>query len=182
MSQTETWKHFEENDLTHSAAHYLMAIDALLRQQGYARVSDVARFLEVTTGSASVSLRTLKSRGLVEEDQNRFLQLSEGGAALAHRVEINRQMLITLFHEVFGVDPQAAEIDACKIEHLLSDETRERLRVFLAFMRSQTPEAEVLPEALRKFIFACPGIEECEVCEDQCQFTTLAEAEDTAQA
>jgi Mn-dependent DtxR family transcriptional regulator len=182
MSQTETWKHFEENDLTHSAAHYLMAIDALLRQQGYARVSDVARFLEVTTGSASVSLRTLKSRGLVEEDQNRFVQLSEAGAALAHRVEINRQMLITLFHNVFGVDPQAAEIDACKIEHLLSDETRERLRIFLAFTNSDNPEAKRLPDALREFTFQCPGPEECTVCEDECQFTTLAEAEDTSEA
>lgn len=177
MSQTETWKHFEENDLTHSAAHYLMAIDALLRQQGYARVSDVARFLEVTTGSASVAIRTLKDRGLVAEDANRFLQLSGSGAALAHRVEVNRQMLIALFEKVFGVNSEAAEIDACKIEHLLSDETRERLRIFLAFTNSDTPEAKALPSALHEFTFQCPGPEECEVCDDQCEFTGLTESE-----
>jgi Mn-dependent DtxR family transcriptional regulator len=176
MKHVDTWKHFEENELTHSAAHYLMAIDTLMRQNGYARVSDVARFLEVTTGSASVSLRSLKERGFVDVDANRFLQLTEAGAGLAHRVEVNRQMLIALFRDVIGVDGDSAEIDACKIEHLLSDMTRERLRIFLAFMRSEKKEARGVTRALREFEFECPGLESCDVCEETCQFADITEA------
>ncbi len=171
----DVWKQFDENVVTHSAAHYLMAVDALLRRQGYARVSDVARFLEVTSGSASVSLRALKSRELVVEDDNRFLQLSESGAALAHRIKINRQMVVNLLHEVMGVPEEIADIDACKIEHLLSDETRARLRFFLAFTKSEAAVARQIPRALARFNFECPGVDACDLCEDDCQFQCLDE-------
>jgi DtxR family Mn-dependent transcriptional regulator len=176
----EIWKHFDQNVVTHSGAHYLMAVDSLLRRQGYARVSDVARFLEVTTGSASVSLKSLKQRGLVVEDNNRFLQLSEEGAALAHKIEVNRQMLVTLLSDILGVPREIAEVDACKTEHLLSDETRDKLRVFLAFVRSDAGGRLRLPEKLDKFNFECPGLEECELCEEACQFQCLDESVETA--
>ncbi|NUP89784.1 MAG: metal-dependent transcriptional regulator [Candidatus Sumerlaeia bacterium] len=173
----DVWKHFEDNVITHSAAHYLMAIDALLREQGYARVSDVARFLEVTTGSASVSLKTLKQRDLVTEDANRFLQLSPEGAALAHKIQVNKQMLVTLLHQVLAVPKEIAEIDACKIEHLLSDETRERLRVFLSLIKCDDAVAELLHRALNRVHVECPGVENCELCEDECTFHCVNEDE-----
>jgi Mn-dependent DtxR family transcriptional regulator len=174
-AQMDVWKQFDENPVTHSGAHYLMAVDTLLRQQGYARVSDVARFLEVTTGSASVSLKTLKQRGLIEEDHNRFLHLSQEGAAIAHRIQVNKQMLISLLRDVLGVPEESADIDACKIEHLLSDEVRKGLRTFLAFLRSGTPEANAMSSALKRFNFECPGVDECDLCEDTCQFKCMVD-------
>lgn len=170
----DVWKHFEDNVITHSAAHYLMAIDTLLRGQGYARVSDVARFLEVTTGSASISLKTLKQRGLVTEDSNRFLQLSPQGAAIAHKIQVNKQMLVSLLHQVLAVPHDIAEIDACKIEHLLSDETRERLRVFLSFMKGDDRLGEKLARALHRINVECPGLDNCELCEEECTFRCVS--------
>ena len=79
----EVWKSFEENMLTHSAAHYLMTIRDLLESQGYARVTDIAKRLNITRGSCSISLKPLKKRGLVVEDPNKFLTLSEEGKRLA---------------------------------------------------------------------------------------------------
>ena len=64
------WKEFEENQLTHSAAHYLMTIEDLLADNGYARVTDVAKRLNITRGSASIGLKPLKKRELVLEDEN----------------------------------------------------------------------------------------------------------------
>ena len=48
----EVWKEFEQNEITHSIAHHLMAVDDLLVKQGYSRVTDVARYLNITKGSA----------------------------------------------------------------------------------------------------------------------------------
>ena len=76
----DSWKEFEHNPITHSAAHHLVAIAELLEKFGYARVSDVARLLEITRGSVSVTLKGLKQRGLVTEDGRRFLGLSDDGA------------------------------------------------------------------------------------------------------
>ena len=51
----EVWRAYEENEVTHSAAHYLMAVYELKAQHGYARVSDVAKHLQITKGSVSSS-------------------------------------------------------------------------------------------------------------------------------
>jgi Mn-dependent DtxR family transcriptional regulator len=52
INDSSYWREFERNDITHSAAHYLMAIDALREEYGYARVTDVADMLKVSRGAA----------------------------------------------------------------------------------------------------------------------------------
>lgn len=168
MSQ-EVWKEFEDNQITHSAAHYLMAIKQLLEDHGYARVTDIAKALNITRGSCSISLKPLKKRGYVVEDENRFLKLSEEGQRLAELVELNDKLLEVLFSEVLGVDPDQAEIDACKIEHLLSIESSRRLSVFIRTWRSGAKEVEAFRKLLSKQNPDCAGdAAHCELCKSIC--------------
>jgi len=132
----ETWKEFEHNEITHSAAHHLMAIDDLIRKLGYARVSDIARQLNITRGSVSVSLQPLKEAGLVVQDENRHLRLSRPGQALVDAIRTKRLLVQRLFHEVLGVTALQAEVDACKVEHLLSNDTAQKIVAFLRFIDS----------------------------------------------
>ena len=129
-STMEVWKEFSENEITHSGAHHLLAIMELVGKRGYARVTDVARFLEITTGSASTNLKSLKSKGMVVEDENRFITLSEEGQKLAEAILNRRQILEEFFEKVLGVDHLTAEVDACKTEHLLSAATTQRMAEF----------------------------------------------------
>lgn len=122
-STMDVWKEFNDNVVTHSAAHHLLAILELTKKRGYARVTDVAKFLEITTGSASTNLKNLKQKGFVAEDENRFLSLSEEGRSIAVGILKRREILRRFFTEVLGVHPEQASIDACKTEHLLSAET-----------------------------------------------------------
>ncbi|MBP9838651.1 MAG: metal-dependent transcriptional regulator [Proteobacteria bacterium] len=129
-STMEVWKEFGENEITHSAAHHILAIQELIAKRGYARVTDVAKFLEITTGSASTNLKSLKQKGLVVEDENRFLTLSEGGAKIGDEILKRRAILEHFFENVLGVSKMTAEIDACKTEHLLSMETTKKMADF----------------------------------------------------
>ncbi len=168
MSQ-EVWKEFEDNQITHSAAHYLMAIKTLLEDNGYARVTDIAKALNITRGSCSISLKPLKKRGFVVEDDNRFLKLSEEGQRLAELVELNDKLLEILFGEVLGVDPEQAEIDACKIEHLLSIDSSTRLSAFVKVWRSNAPEVKAFKNLLSKAKADCSGDSEtCAICQSIC--------------
>ncbi len=126
----DVWKEFGENEITHSAAHHLLAIAELSAKRGYARVTDVAKFLEITSGSASTNLKGLKQKGLVTEDENRFICLSEDGKRLADAILKRREILQHFFTTVLGVDEQQAEIDACKTEHLLSMNTTTKMAEF----------------------------------------------------
>lgn len=130
-STMDVWKEFSENVITHSAAHHLLAILELTEKRGYARVTDVAKFLEITTGSASTNLKSLKQKGLVVEDDNRFISLSKEGENLAKAILNRRYVLENFFINVLKVSAEQAEKDACKTEHLLSRETTMKMAEFI---------------------------------------------------
>lgn len=165
----EVWKEYEDNALTHSAAHYLMTIKELLELQGYARVTDIAKRLNITRGSCSISLKALKKRGYVVEDENRFLRLSPEGMRLAEMVERNDELLEKFFKNVLGVDPDQAEVDACKIEHLLSIESSIRLESFIRTWESMGDVVGVFNQERRKHEVQCSSdAGSCEVCGQFC--------------
>jgi len=128
---TDVWKQFEENNITHSAAHHLTAIHELREKRGYARVTDVAKHLNITTGSASTNLKSLKAKGLIIEDDNRFLALTDEGLAIAKAVLSRKGILEKFLVDVLKVSAEQAEIDACKTEHLISSETAKKLTKFV---------------------------------------------------
>jgi len=144
-----SWKEFNENPISHSMAHYLMTLRDLHAGQGYARVSDVARELKVTKGTVSVQMRHLKEKGFVSEDDNRHLTLTDQGESVAHQVVTNRGTIIQFLHTVLGVDPGQAEIDACKIEHLLSPETEHKILALVQLLLSGDPAARSLLKKLK---------------------------------
>ena len=163
------WKEFEQNPITHSAAHHLMAIGDLIQRLGYARVSDVAKQLKITRGSVSISLQALKKDGLVEQDENRHLRLSQRGQRLVGEIEAKRLIVIRLLSEVLGVDPVQAEIDACKMEHLLSGHSARQIVTLLKFIDSDADEARRFVAALRDFDPVCAGhTDACPSCDDTC--------------
>jgi DtxR family Mn-dependent transcriptional regulator len=127
----EVWKKFDETELTHSSVHHLMAVHYLIEQNGYARAVDIGRYLNLTRGSISVTLNKLKGKHYLEEDRNKFYKLSEKGELFVRSVIDKRIILKKFFTEVLGLPSQTAEIDACKIEHLLSRETSEKLLTFM---------------------------------------------------
>lgn len=150
LGQQKTWKLFDQNPLTHSAAHYLMTIQRLIEEQGYARVTDTAKELNITPGSCSISIKALRKKGLIEEDDNKFLRLSDDGVQLVHIIRRNDELLEIFFRDVLGVDPWQAEIDACKIEHLISIETSMQLATFIDLIQSDKKIAKDFLAALKK--------------------------------
>jgi Mn-dependent DtxR family transcriptional regulator len=128
----ETWKEFEANELTHSAAHHLLAIHELGAEYGgWARVSDIAHELGITRGSVSINLRALKKRGYVATDEHRMVKLSPKGTEIIQAIKTKKTLFKLFLTDVLGVSEHQAEIDSCKIEHLISHETSERLAQYV---------------------------------------------------
>jgi Mn-dependent DtxR family transcriptional regulator len=165
----ETWKEFEANELTHSAAHHLLAIDEVgAAYGGWARVSDIARRLNITRGSVSINLRTLKKRGWVQHDEHRLVRLSPKGVKVVHAVRAKRAIVKKLLHEVLGVPDEQAEIDSCKVEHLISDDTAQRLLQFLQFLTSRSSAGRKALEQFAEARPTCPTSRTCPVCLGHC--------------
>ncbi len=110
-----------------SAEDYLEAILILKKKKGYARSLDVARYLKVSKPSVSAAMKTLQDGGLVMMEDGKLLDLTEEGAEIAEKVYAKHCVLTELLCAV-GVSAEQAETDACEIEHVISDETFDRLK------------------------------------------------------
>ncbi|MGI4994040.1 metal-dependent transcriptional regulator [Halobacteriovorax sp. GFR7] len=123
-----------EAELSHSMVHYLLAIHKLKEDKGYARVTDIAKDLGLTKGSVSTALNNLKKRNLVkEEDDTKFLLLTDDGHDEVHKTLTSRTLLYYFLKDFVGVSEAVAEKDSCMIEHLLSEETSTK---FFEFMKT----------------------------------------------
>lgn len=170
----ETWKAFEANELTHSAAHHLLAIDDVGADYGgWARVSDIARRLDITRGSVSINLRTLKKRGWVQTDERRLVKLTPKAVKVVHAVRAKRTIVRTFLHEVLGLSLQVAEIDACKVEHLISHEAAQRLLHFQQVLTTGTPASRKVLKEFRDAQPTCPTGRTCQVCRGHCLIEEL---------
>jgi DtxR family Mn-dependent transcriptional regulator len=158
------WKTFAENEVTHSTAHYLTAVHELRARRGYARVSDVARELEVTKGTVSIQMKHLKERGLIVEDENGFLLLTPGGESIAHEVMQSRNVVIEFLSGLLGVPADQARIDACKIEHLLGREASHQLLALVHLLQSDDEAAGRFRERFREYKLSCPDASTCKLC------------------
>lgn len=173
----ETWKEFEANELTHSAAHHLLAIHEVGQKYGgWARVSDIARQLDITRGSVSINLRALKKRGWIATGEHHLVKLSPKGLKAVQSVVATRTVVKAFLTEVLGTPEPQAEIDSCKVEHLISPSTAHRLVRFMRFLTSGDPVAKKLLERLRAFDEACPEDRTCDVCKGRCLVDDLEPA------
>ena len=147
-----TWKEYSANEVSHSMAHYLVTLRDLRASQGYARVSDIADELGVTKGTVSQQIRHLKERGYVLVDKARHLNLTEAGLSIARQIIYNRGTLIRFLNKVLRVDSNQAEIDACKMEHLLSPIASHKLLVLVKLLLSEDSNAASLLEKFKNLL------------------------------
>jgi DtxR family Mn-dependent transcriptional regulator len=138
-------------DLSHSAAHHLVAIHELgAAYGGWARVSDIARRLHLTRGSVSITLRGLRRRGLVTSDEHRMVRLTPPGEQIALAVASRKTTLHAFFTQVLNLPAGPAEADSCRMEHLVSEETGNRLARFVQIMTSDDAAARKVRERFEK--------------------------------
>jgi Mn-dependent DtxR family transcriptional regulator len=117
--------------VSHSAAHYLMAISDLVAEKGQARCSDIAARLNITRGAALLGLKNLQKKGLIQRDEKQRYHLPETSLQLACHVRGNHTLLYRFFKEVLHLSSEESETSACRMAHLLSEEAALRLSAIL---------------------------------------------------
>lgn len=114
-----------------SGENYLETILVLHNRQGYVRSIDIANELEFTKPSISRAMGILKNEGYITVEPSGNIVLTEKGYAKASAV-FERHRLITQFLEItLGLEHDLAEQDACRIEHIIAEETFLRLKRYV---------------------------------------------------
>ena len=110
-----------------SGEDYLEAILVLQKKLGMVRSVDVARHMEVSKPSVCHAVATLRDGGFLTMDEDHFLHLTDVGREAAERI-YERHCFFTEQLIATGVDHKTAEADACRIEHIISQDSFEKIR------------------------------------------------------
>ena len=113
--------------LTSSMEDYLEAALVLQQKHGYIRCVDVAGYLGVTKPSVSRAVKELSKKKCVMKKTDGTLSLTEQGQKLAKQI-YERHLFFTQQLMDVGVPYEIAEQDACRLEHVISEESFKRLR------------------------------------------------------
>ncbi len=110
-----------------SAENYLETILMLKKEKGEVRSIDIANELEFSKPSVSIAMKNLRENGYIETSKDGYITLTDKGADIAERM-YERHVMITNWLVSIGVEPQTAASDACRIEHVLSEQSFEAIK------------------------------------------------------
>ena len=117
------------SEMTQSLEDYLEAVYVLIADDRPAQVRDVAKMLSVKMPSVVKAIRELKRLGLVVQEPYSNIELTVKGGRVARQV-LGRHKLLRTFLMKLGVSRRHADRDACLMEHILSAETLDKIRIY----------------------------------------------------
>ena len=117
-------------NLHESAEMYLETIYILIRQHGSVRSIDVAEHMGYSKPSISRAVGLLKKGGYLTVEADGALALTEEGRCVAEKI-FERHTVLSNMLVRMGVSAETAAEDACKIEHVISDEAFLAIKQYL---------------------------------------------------
>jgi len=115
---------------------YLEAIAKLGEGKKVVKVKQLSEMLGVKMPSVTSALKKLSERELVEHERYGHIKLTPEGDELARDVICRHEALTRFFAQALGIDRVTAEEDACKIEHVISPLSMDRLTKFVEFIEA----------------------------------------------
>lgn len=119
-----------ESFMNESREDYLEAVLVLGEKGKAVRSVDIAHHLHVSRPSVTIALKNLAKENYLYIDEHHHVHLSREGERIAEAV-YERHVLFTHFFVQLGVDPLIAAKDACRMEHIISEESYQALKSFL---------------------------------------------------
>lgn len=113
-----------------SQENYLETILKLSKTLSKVRSIDIVNDLGYSKPSVSIAMKNLKENGLITISSSGAIELTQEGYEIANKT-LEKEKLITNLLISFGVSKKQAGIDACKIEHVLSDESFDAIKKHL---------------------------------------------------
>lgn len=113
-----------------SAENYLETILILAKRQEHVRSIDIVHEMHFSKPSVSIAMKNLRQNGLILTDNDGYISLTESGLRIAESV-YDRHTCLTSMLVNLGVDPVIAAEDACRMEHVLSQESFDAIKKHL---------------------------------------------------
>ena len=151
----------QKGRLSPALEDYLEAVWEILRERPAARVKLIAEYLGVKMGSVTPALKRLRDLGLVNYTARSSVELTEEGARQARRVSSRHRIVERFLVEFLGVSQENAARDACAMEHVLSNETVDRIVRWFEYLQRCDHETQEPVQQFHGCSLVHPGLQEC---------------------
>jgi Mn-dependent DtxR family transcriptional regulator len=106
---------------------YLDAVYELSADDG-ARLTDIAKRMNVTKSTASAAMTALAKKHLIESERYQHIRLTESGKEMAESATRKQETIYRFFSEILKLDDETADVDADAIKHIISDKAVKSMR------------------------------------------------------
>lgn len=125
-----------------SEEDYLEKILMLRERNGQVRSIDIVNEMNYSKPSISIAMKKLRETGMARMDAGGYITLTEEGEKIARRI-YSRHRLLEKVLKAIGVDAEKAEEEACRIEHVIDDDTYEKINAFYEKNLGETSERKI---------------------------------------
>ena len=113
-----------------SQEDYLERILQISQRKENVHAIDIARDMNFSKPSVSIAMNKLQEGGFIEVNKKGEIKLTPSGLEIAEKTLDKHETLTKLLIDL-GVDEETAKIDACRIEHDISDNTWEVIKKYV---------------------------------------------------
>ena len=110
-----------------SAENYLETILILSHSNPFVRSIDIVNEMGFSKPSVSIAMKKLRENGFISMNEKGYIILEEPGREIAERI-YERHVVLSKLLETLGVNPEVAAEDACRMEHVISQESFDRIK------------------------------------------------------
>jgi len=137
--------------ITASLEDYLEAIYEIIEEKQGVKAVEVAKRLNVKRSSVTEALKNLAEKKLVNYGRYDVISLTPYGVLVAKKVIEKHKTLYDFFTKILDLSPEEASINACKVEHVISENVLQRLIAFIEFNNNYYCSENKYIEEFHKF-------------------------------
>ncbi len=126
--------------LTQSQEDYLETIYVETQKNGCAKVTDIAKILDVKKASVTGALSSLKEKGLINYAPYSPITLTKEGIKTAEKILLRHEVMTNFFKNILHLSQEEAAQNACRMEHIMSEEMFKRIHTFSHFIQDYSKE------------------------------------------
>lgn len=137
--------------LSASLENYLETILNIFEEKQQIKAVDIAKRLDVSKASVTEALRSLADKGLINYIPYENITLTPQGIIRAEKVTLKHQVLFDFLFGILGIEHEEAIKNACKIEHVISEDVLDKFIAFLEFNKIHCKEKHNCSEEFMSF-------------------------------
>ena len=127
-------KNTKKKALSSNMEDYLESIYILDQKREAIRLKDISALMDVKKSSVNNAVNVLLKRDLVKHEKYGYVVLTPEGRRVSRAIKMRHDLLVRFLEGILGIDKKIAVKDACRMEHVISSVTNDRLRKFLEFV------------------------------------------------